>query len=72
MLGRFWVCEGTQNLAAWLAPATWLTRRASVAFTYCQAGLRGSENTDVVGYRGGLLMGAVVAVLQHFPCDLGT
>lgn len=43
-----------------------------MAFIFCQAGLEGSENTDLAGYRDGMLMGVVVAVLQAFPCDLGT
>lgn len=72
MLGHFWVCGGTQKLAARLAPAAWLTRRASVAFTYCQAGLEGSEDTDGLGYRDELLIGTAVSALQAFPCNLGT
>lgn len=48
------------------------------AFTYHQAGLEGTENADLKGSvgTGGVgvwwLIGAVGAVLQAAPCDLGT
>lgn len=49
-----------------MASTSPVANKESICCTYCQAELEGSENTDMVGCRDGLLMGAVVAVLRPF------
>lgn len=69
-----WVAFGSveePKICSMTSTSRMANKESICCFPYCQAGLEGSENTDVVSYRDGLLMGAVVTVLQAFPCDLG-